>query len=125
MTRHETASEAPTSQRPLTNAAYAAGRSLSRPSSSGIITKLYHLHVRAFAHREVAEHAAYGKWEDGGSYEARGFHVQLLTGHAGCATTCPGSTLGVETTCKQESDTSGKVPPFRPGLVSVGRQTIF
>jgi hypothetical protein len=28
-------------------------------------------------------HAAYGKWDDGGSYEARGFHVQLLTEHAG------------------------------------------
>lgn len=28
-------------------------------------------------------HAAYGSWDDGGSYQARGFHVQLLTEHAG------------------------------------------
>ena len=28
-------------------------------------------------------HAAYGKWDDSGPYEARGFHVELLTEHAG------------------------------------------
>lgn len=28
-------------------------------------------------------HAAYGRWDDAGDYEARGFHVELLTEHQG------------------------------------------